>query len=411
MSIEVDNRAWREVYEEYCKDEISSEELNLQNVFTPYELCEDMIHRLQVYCPIFKDLKFGVFNLEFADILMYDYGVSGEQITFITDCKSKSLFAESERYSGVNIEVINYMDLLNKRGLNKEKNMKFDVIIMNPPYQKVIGDVTKPIWDKFVTKSLDLIKDDGFLCAIHPSGWREPSGQFKTCQNAIKERHVCYLETNDRESGVKMFGVQTAYDWYILKNSSSIGFTNIKSKNNEIVNVDLKRMEFIPNSMLNEIYKLIAKPSETRVNVLHSFSDYFVHPGGDKSKPWMSKTKSEEFKYPCIYSILKDGTKSLYFSKTKEKGHFGIPKVIFSNGTSLPFVDHKGDYGLTQFAYAVIDSPSVLQLISKAMLTTKFLDIMNACQLIGKHRYSSKALSLFRCDFWKEFVDENGNEI
>jgi len=292
--------------------------------------------------------------------------------------------------------------------LSEKKTRRFDVIIGNPPYQTKIGNVTKPIWDKFVMKSFEILKDDGFLCAIHPSGWREPRGQFKKIQEKIREKQVFYLETNDRENGVNTFGVQTAYDWYVLKNTPSKNNTIIKLKNEAPIDIDLKVMEFIPNGKINEIRDLIAKTNDKRVNILHSFSDYFIHPGGDKSKEWMSKFKDEIFCHPCVYSILKDGKINLYYSKTKEKGHFGIPKVIFSNGTSCPIVDCKGDYGLTQFAYAVVDEKSKLPLIAKAMLTKKFLEIMDACQLIGKHRYSSKALSLFRHDFYKRFVDENG---
>ena len=51
-----------------------------------------------------------------------------------------------------------------------------------------------------------------------------------------------------------------------------------------------------------------------------------------------------------------------------------------------------------------IDSADNLTMIAKAMLNPKFIKIMKECQLEGTHRYSSKAISLFRKDFWKEFI-------
>ena len=52
-------------------------------------------------------------------------------------------------------------------------------------------------------------------------------------------------------------------------------------------------------------------------------------------KEQMSKTQTTEHIYPCIYLTYKDGSYKLWYSNTKSKGHFGIPKVIFSNGRNF----------------------------------------------------------------------------
>jgi hypothetical protein len=409
MSIEIDNIAWRETYADYCKDHISSDELNLQNVFTPYELCGEMIHRLQVYCHSFKDLKFGVFNLEFADILMYDYGVSGEQITFITDCKSKSLFAESERYPGVNIEVINYMDLLNKKGFAKEKKMKFDCIVANYPFQTKSDEkntITHPIWHKFVEKSFELCKKGGFIAAIHPSGWRNVDGMFKETQKSLKSKNIKYLEIHDEKDGLTHFKAETRYDWYVIENENNDGHTSVVGKYKESCEMDIGKYEFIPNGMFKEIEGLFAKEGQSNVEVIHN-SAYHTQ------RSHMSKEKTNEFIYPCIYTVNSKSECKIRYSNNKDQGHFGIPKLIWSNGriTSIgSFIDDKGDYGLTEFGSAIVDLPTNLPMIKKAFDSDRFRSIMQQCA-VGQLSINYKIIALFRKNFWKEFVDENGNEI
>jgi len=140
---------------------------------------------------------------------------------------------------------------------------------------------------------------------------------------------------------------------------------------------------------------------EERVNILYSRSAY----GNDK--PHMSKEQNEEFKFPCSYVTYKDGSMKCLFSKTNNNGHFGVSKVIWSNGgASSPVIDEAGEYGLTNFSYAIIDEPENLPFIQKAMLNPKFIELMSfsdGTTGVGRHRYNKKAISLFRKDWWKEY--------
>ena len=121
-----ETKAWREAYQEYCEKQIPSCSSNLQDVFTPYELCYDIISKLETFTAL-ENKTFAVFNLEYIDILMYNYGVKASQIWFITDCKEKRDFCLTERYKDVNVSLINY-----GKFLKEEIDMKFDCVIMNP---------------------------------------------------------------------------------------------------------------------------------------------------------------------------------------------------------------------------------------------------------------------------------------
>jgi hypothetical protein len=137
---------------------------------------------------------------------------------------------------------------------------------------------------------------------------------------------------------------------------------------------------------------------EEKVNVLHSESDY-AH-----RKDYISKQETEEFKYPVVYVTYKDGSIKFNYSKLNQKGHFDIPKVIWSNGSAtIPIIDTNGDYGTTQFSYAIIDNVENLENIKIALSNEYFKSkIMLFKGLADIYNY--KIIATFRKDFWKEFI-------
>ena len=112
--------------------------------------------------------------------------------------------------------------------------------------------------------------------------------------------------------------------------------------------------------------------------------------GTDKDN--MNENKNNIYKFNCIYTITQKNGCNFWYSNII-KGHFGIPKVIWSNGAgTYPIIDDKGIYGLTQFAYAIVDKKQNLQKIKDAMDNKKFIDLMKYCS--DKNENLSKFLSL-----------------
>jgi len=282
---------------------------------------------------------------------------------------------------------------------------KFDIIVMNPPYQQFFAETNMksvPLWDKFVAKTINQLVDCGYLVAVHPDSWRRIDGDFNKIRDLLRSKQITYLEVHNITDGLKTFGVQTTYDFYCLHNVPNTMFTKIKCQDGTTQRVDISKMEYIPNGMYKEFEKLIAKNSEEKVKTLYSSSDY-----GNYKKVQMSKEQTEEHKYPCVYLTYKDGSVNFWYSNTKEKGHFGIPKIIFSKGgASSPIIDERGEYGVMNFAYAIIDEPKNLPFIQKALLHPDFIKLMSFADGITgcRNRYNYKVITLFRKDFWKEFL-------
>ena len=158
---------------------------------------------------------------------------------------------------------------------------------------------------------------------------------------------------------------------------------------------------FIPSGGFDLFEKMLAKQHEEKVDVLYDRTLY----GTDKQN--MSKEKTDKFIYPCVYTITKrDGIKLFYssikHSKTEKKDMF-VPKVIWSNGLgTYPIVDVKGEYGLTQFSYAIVDTIHNLKHIEDALNNPKFIELMEYVKF-QDHKYNYKVISIFKKDFWKTF--------
>jgi len=277
-------------------------------------------------------------------------------------------------------------------------NMKFDCIVGNPPYQTQTDGNSRPIWHLFVESSINTLKDGGYLCYVHPSGWRNVEGAFENVGKLIKSKDVQYLEIHDEKDGMNTFGAMTRYDWYILNNIPSTKKTTVKFQGGNTKIIDLNTLPFIPNDSYDRIVSLLAKNIDEKINILYNCN--YHH-----QKEYVSKEKTGKFKYPVFYCI-NQGDKSTIFYSSEKKGHFGISKFIWSNGYIPSFgciVDPKGEYGMTQFCYAIVDEPKNLDNIKKAFDSKAFRELMFDCKM-SENSLNRKVLALFRKDFYKDFI-------
>lgn len=378
---------------------------NKQYVHTPYDLCGEMVSALldvMVSEPLVTpptELTFLTINLEFVEVLCYDVGVKKANIWFVTDCPQKAKILAHPRYQGVNVVLTDYLSWENNA-------MKFDVIAGNPPYNAPQDDngVKRgggdTLWDKFVVKSMDLLKDKGYLCLVHPMGWRSPVGNYACIKNLLMANNLLSLSVNSAEKGIKVFGAGTAYDYYVCQKSKYGKKTEIQDFDGNKVVVDFTGWQFIPNGMFGEIMSLVAKEGEEKAEVLDSQSAY------ESRKEWISHEKKNGFKYPVAHGISVEGIPSLIYSNTEKNGMFGIPKVIFGRRTCGTLVDRTGEFACSQHTSAVVDDIGNLDRINKCFQSKEFIKLMSYCNWnsTAPDRYNKNMIALFRKDFWKAFV-------
>ena len=120
--------------------------------------------------------------------------------------------------------------------------MKFDVVLSNPPYQDdTKGDAKRwPLWHKFLVKSFELLKLNGYLGFVTPNSWMSPGASY----DLIASKNVLFVSLDVE----KYFSVGSTFSYYVIQN-----FT--KQKNTVIWNgqeeksVDLSDQIFLPTKV------------------------------------------------------------------------------------------------------------------------------------------------------------------
>lgn len=388
---------WKQEQHQYLIKQLLSQS-GLQRTYTPRELCYEIIGKLAEYTNLAGVQICVLFNLEFVDTLVRDYKINPANISYFADSVYEAKAARKWYRVECPNELITW-DTDKKKVVMPNIKKQFDVVVMNPPYQSDSGNKGSGniLWDKFVKTANNLAKDNGLISAVHPSLWRKPNHELR--DDMLKNNTLEYLEIHDDKDGKKTFGANTRYDWYVSRKGKKNGKTIVKGQDGVQVEVDLRHFPFIPNCDFDLVRSLVAKDGEQKVEILNSQSAY------EPRKDWMANEKSAKFKYPCVYMVTKDGP-SFKWSNRNDKGHFGIPKVIYGSGEGCMgnfLVDSDGDYGMTQWASGIVDEKDNLEKIADALRNPSFKKLCYSISM-SKAEINTSVLRTFRKDFWKEFV-------
>jgi hypothetical protein len=284
----------------------------------------------------------------------------------------------------------------------------FDIIVGNPPFQKEQIDKrqggfgNKTIWDKFVIKSLTLLKFNGILGFITPPAWRAPPNKNDIIYDIMTKQHYLrYLHIYSKKKGQELFHVSQRFDLYVIQKDKK-GITYILDENakkeDSPLKIDVSQLPFIPNYEFKTIHDILSPYNKE--NVIYSRSDY----GTDKKN--MMNTLTEKYKYPIVHSINSDGL--IFWYSNENKGHFGVPKVILNfNETQYNYPaqnDWEGKYGMSQLSFGIpISSKKEGDDILKAVGTEKFKEMIKATKW-GVFQTDYKMFRYFKKDFYKYFL-------
>jgi hypothetical protein len=332
-----------------------------------------------------------LFNLEFVDVLIKYFGVNPQNITFLAD---DALEADAARkWYGVTcpIDIINY-DTKRKEIFMPNIKNKFDVVVMNPPYQNSENKRT-PLWKKFVENSMQIIKDGGYLSAVHPCSWRKPNADL---YSVFTDNNLQFLSIHNQKDGQRIFGAGTRFDWYIMQKSHNSEETVVVDEKGKTFKINLKKYPYLPHGCLDIFERIFAKTSDNKCSVFYTCSYH-------TQREYMSEEKTKNHIYPCIHATSKSGPK-IWWSPVKNE-LFGIKKVIF--GSASPqnaFFDSDGGYATTQhcFSIPVSSDQDGNDLVSFAK-TDDFANIINMTKFAG-FETDHELFTYFRKDFWKEFI-------
>lgn len=415
------------------------EKIEHAEVSTPYILREDMIDIIpdNAWC---KKMKSGKYK--YPTVFEPCAGKGGFLLTIINKLMTKmerSMPNKNKRYkyivekclyfadiNPVNIFICKLLiDPKNKYNLNYYEGNTlemdinetwningFDIIIGNPPYNSS-GNLNSgnTIWQQFVEKSLNTwikptwIKPNGYLCFVHPPGWRKPcdnKSQMKGLYDLMcKQNSMIYLSMHDINDGKKTFNCGTKYDWYVIKNTNTHVTTEVKDYNGDIYEVETHLWDWLPNYNFEYVGEILATNEDEKLKIIMN-STYHA------TRNYVLDEETDEFCYPLIHSTPQKGIRYKYTNDNTRgdegKKHFGIPKLIFGEaGINHVVEDIDGEYGMTQGAIAIVpNNISDFSAIKQVLLSETFLETLKACSW-ANFRIDAKLFASMKEDFWKYY--------
>lgn len=137
---------------------------------------------------------------------------------------------------------------------------KFDVIIGNPPYNRggirshtgkklLEGVKSETIWTKFIKKSFDWLKPDGFLVFINPLTWLK---KCHSLHNEMLEKHIVWLKLWDNNKSKATIHGKIPISLFILQNTP-----NTTNKTTDIISeIQSKKLTTTSTEYLNPKYSI-----------------------------------------------------------------------------------------------------------------------------------------------------------
>ena len=142
---------------------------------TPWELCTEIVEQIKHAVNNLSNTKVLVVDtVEFIPVLL-SFGVNKCNITYVAPYEFKGKIAASLGATVVQESLLTW-----------KTNMKFDVVVGNPPYQ---DGKDKTFFQKFVNASLAM---SDTVAMIIPATWTAPSGKNKKFFSAITDNLIVY---------------------------------------------------------------------------------------------------------------------------------------------------------------------------------------------------------------------------
>jgi hypothetical protein len=257
-------------------------------VFTPLPLVNEMMDRLdEAYIKEHGRGIFTVKELKWLDpavgignfpIIVYQRLMVGlvdeirneeerrkwilEEMIYASELSAKNVFVYKKIFCGDNYDLNIYegdtlkMDI--RDGFVPEDFSGFDVIMGNPPYNKggirshtgdMLGDKNETIWTKFIEKSFEWLKPDGFLAFINPLSWLKKSHSL---HNEMLEKHIVWLKLWDNIKSLATINGKIPISLFILQNTP-----NTTNKKTDIISeIQSKKLTTTSTEYLNPKYSI-----------------------------------------------------------------------------------------------------------------------------------------------------------
>lgn len=138
---------------------------------------------------------------------------------------------------------------------------KFDVIVMNPPFQSTNKDGSRKhravnLWSRIIATAIKQLKPNGILATVSPTTWLNPgrdlTGEFRVDgQGRLVDIFAKYDTYVNLDAGKHFRGVGSSFCYIIMDTSKNGGVKLDDKESTEFI----AKYKFLPSSGLKEVAK------------------------------------------------------------------------------------------------------------------------------------------------------------
>ena len=361
---------------------------------TPYILIDKMLDYLPISLfsnPNLLWLDSGCGKGYFS-IKLYNKLFVGLSTKIIDEEERKSFILQKMIYM---IDILDHSDLLkqhfkfeklnfiNTNYINYKTDLKFDIILGNPPFnngtiKKVPTNTVKnkkkdgtTVWYLFIKKSIELLKDKGFLLYITPAIWMRPDK--KLINQYMLQFKIHKLEAFSNTDMNKLFNkhCQTPCSIFLLQKTKLLNhFVNIYDTiSKQFINYYIYK-NIIPMKFPTTFSKLGGMTKQYGCIKIHksNLPSKFIN---------LSSTKNNIYKYTNIKTCIQfNKSPQLVFQYSdKPCPFYNKTKLVLAHGMyGFPYLDKSGEYGISnRDKFIITDYPLSDLLLLKDFFSSNFI--------------------------------------
>ena len=346
---------------------------------TPLTCVEEMISKIPKEFWQRKDIKIldpccGCGNFP---VVIYFCLIKYHTKTYILD---NILYFNDTNINRINIlkKVFNHpINVYNKDFILFNTDIRFDLIIANPPYAKLLPNGKRASKNHnligiFIDKSLELLKNGGFLLYITPDNWMSYANR-NTLIHRLTQLQIIYINIHIAKKYFKHIG--SSFVWYLIEKKAFYKDIEIEGVWKKKVYKDLVKSEqrnYIPLYYNNKIQSILRKTIDN-INIpkfkIETSSDLHRY----TKKHLISNKCDDTYKYKLIHT-----PSQTVWSSRPHKYQDGYKVFIPTTSYYKSFVS---ECGMTQsITFILCDNKIIADNLNKVLSHPMYKFINDICR-------------------------------
>lgn len=233
------------------------------------------------------------------------------------------------------------LQITNNDFLKFNNSKKYDLIVANPPYAKLLENGKRAsknhnLIKDFIEKALSQLKPNGYLLFITPDNWMSYADRNVLIE-IITSLQIIHLDIHTAKKYFKKIG--SSFTWYVIQNCAfykNINVSGIWKKKEYISSVISKKRKYIPLLYNDIVEKVLSKTIDNT-----SLSRFEIKTSSDLHKytkaDFISDKQTEKYKYKLIHT-----PKQTVYSSRPHKFQDGYKVFISTTDKYNVFIDNCG---------------------------------------------------------------------